>query len=407
MTGAFSVFANGGQRVPPVAILKITDYAGNLITEYKPQPGEQVIRAEHAYLISSILSDNDARAWMFGRNSVLNLSFPVAAKTGTTNDFRDNWTMGYTPDLVTGVWVGNADYTPMVNTTGLTGAAPIWAQFMQFAVPQVTGGNPTPFIRPAGIMDRVVCSLSGTEPSNTCNDQYTEVFASDQPPLPASQDLLRRVNLDVWTQLEASDACKDFSEKQNVLNVTDPWARKWFGGGEGRNWLEVHNLPRKPVYAPERECRADDPHPKIEIALADGQTVTTPVLEVKGTADATGYFESWKLEIGLGAEPAQWVLLNGGNSPVNNGLLNSLDLSNLPNGILTLRLTVTGKYGEVMKSVQLNLSLATPTPPPTATPTETPTLAPSVVPPTDTPTLPPAPTDTPSPTPTPSETATP
>ncbi len=419
MTGAFSVFANGGQRVPPVAILKITDFAGNLIYEYKPQPGEQVIRAEHAYLISSILSDNDSRSWMFGRNSVLNLPFQVAAKTGTTNDFRDNWTLGYTPDLVTGVWVGNADYTPMVNTTGLTGAAPIWSQFMQFAVPQVTGGNPTPFIRPPGIMDRVVCALSGTEPSNTCKDQYTEIFASDQPPLPAGQDLLRRVNLDTWTLLEASNACNEFTDSENVLNVTDPWARKWFETGEGRNWLESHDLPRKPVYAPERECRADDPHPQIEIALPEGQVVTTPTLEVKGTADATGYFESWKLEFGLGAEPAQWVVVNGGNSPVKNDTLYLLDLSAVPNGIVSLRLTVTGKYGEVTKSVHLNLNMPTPTVPPTAFPTDTltapPTDHPTIPPPpsdtptipppsTETPTLPPVPTDTPSSTPTPSET---
>ena len=96
----------------------------------RPRKGEQIISPEHSYLITSILSDNQARSWMFGSNSVLNLPFPVAAKTGTTNDFRDNWTLGYTPDLVTGVWVGNADYTPMVNTTGVSGAAPIWSQFM-------------------------------------------------------------------------------------------------------------------------------------------------------------------------------------------------------------------------------------------------------------------------------------
>ncbi len=83
MTGAFSVFANGGRRIPPVAILRIVDHTGEVVYEYQPQPGEQVIRAEHAYLISSILSDNEARSWMFGRNSALNLSFPVAAKTGT------------------------------------------------------------------------------------------------------------------------------------------------------------------------------------------------------------------------------------------------------------------------------------------------------------------------------------
>ncbi|MBI5297394.1 MAG: transglycosylase domain-containing protein [Chloroflexi bacterium] len=397
MTGAFSVFANGGQRVPPVAILKITDYAGNPIYEYKPEPGEQALRAEHAYLISSILSDNESRSWMFGRNSVLSLPFPAAAKTGTTNDFRDNWTMGYTPDLVTGVWIGNADYTPMVNTTGLTGAAPIWSQFMTFAVPYITNNNPSPFVRPPGVVDYVVCALSGTQPSNTCKQQYSEVFASDQLPLPAGQDLLRRINLDTWTLLEASEACKDFTESENVLNVTDPWARRWLDGGEGRDWLENHNLPRNPLYAPERECRADDPHPEINLALEDGQVITSPILEIKGTADATGYFESWRLEIGLGADPNNWVVLNGGGSPVRNGLLHMVDLSSLENGIVTLRLTVTGKYGEVTKSVRLNLNMPTPTVPPTLTPTTTPTPPPTDTPPPPSTDVPP-PTDTPPPT---------
>ena len=147
--------------------------------------------------------------------------------------------------------------------------------------------------------------------------------------------------------------------------------------------------------------------------------VTTPTLEVKGTADATGYFESWKLEFGLGAEPAQWVVVNGGNSPVKNDTLYLLDLSAVPNGIVSLRLTVTGKYGEVTKSVHLNLNMPTPTVPPTAFPTDTltapPTDHPTIPPPpsdtptipppsTETPTLPPVPTDTPSSTPTPSET---
>ena len=196
-------------------------------TNISQQAGEQVIRPEHAYLISSILSDNNARSLMFGPNSPLNLSFPVAAKTGTTNDIRDNWTLGYTPDLVTGVWIGNADYTPMVNTSGLSGAAPIWSQFMEFAVPYLTNGVPTPFIRPTGIMDKVVCSLSGTEPSNSCGNQYTEVFAFDQPPLPPGQDLVRRVKIDLWTGLEASDACKGPSDEELVLNVKDKWAREW------------------------------------------------------------------------------------------------------------------------------------------------------------------------------------
>ena len=176
---------------------------------------------------------------MFGRNSLLNLPFQVAAKTGTTNDFRDNWTLGYTPDLVTGVWVGNADYTPMVNTTGLTGAAPIWSSFMQYAVPVVSGGAPTPFSIPPGIVEKAICSVSGTEPSQWCKSgQRNEYFASDQPPLPASQDLLRRVNIDTWTGLIAGEACKDFVKDELVMNVSDKSARQWLKSGQGKDWLE-------------------------------------------------------------------------------------------------------------------------------------------------------------------------
>ncbi len=212
MTGMFSVFANSGVRVPPVSIWKIVDYQGNVVYQYTPPQGEQAISPEHAYLITSILSDNQARAPMFGTNSVLNLPFPVAAKTGTTNDFRDNWTLGYTPDLVTGVWVGNADYTPMVNTTGVTGAAPIWSQFMQYAVPYETNGQPSWFTRPAGIVEETICAESGALPSQWCKGgTRTEIFESDKLPLSAGQDLRRSVSLDTWTGLESSPNCNDYT----------------------------------------------------------------------------------------------------------------------------------------------------------------------------------------------------
>ncbi|KUK90542.1 MAG: penicillin-binding protein, partial [Marinimicrobia bacterium 46_43] len=120
LTGAYATLANMGRKIPSVAITKIVDHTGNIVYEYETPPGDQVVRAEHAYLISSILSDKSARVPMFGTNPVINLDFQAAVKTGTTNDFRDNWTVGYTPDLVVGTWVGNTDYTPMVNTTGLT-----------------------------------------------------------------------------------------------------------------------------------------------------------------------------------------------------------------------------------------------------------------------------------------------
>ncbi len=401
MTSAYSVFANGGQRMPPVAILKITDFAGNIIYEYKPLAGEQVIRAEHAYLISSILSDNNARSLMFGSNSLLNLSFQVAAKTGTTNDIRDNWTMGYTPDLVSGVWIGNADYTPMVNSSGLSGAAPIWAQFMEFAVPYLTNGSPTPFNRPAGIVDKIVCKLSGTEPSNMCGSQYTEIFAFDQLPLPAGFDLVRRIKIDLWTGTQASDVCKGPNEQAIVLNVSDKWARDWLETGAGRDWLEKNDLPLNPHFAPDKECGANDPQPIIEIKLNDAETITSAMLDIKGSAAAQDGFKKWKLEYGVGHAPATWSVLIESNVAVENGTLYLWNLSNVPNGVITLRLTLIGDKTEVEKHVTFNLSLPTPTVPP-ATPTLTVTPVP-IIPPTQTS----APTDTPTETPTETPTQTP
>lgn len=131
LTDAFHTLANYGRHVRPQAVLKVT---GALAANYGPTsnlPGEQVLKESTAYLVTSILSDNRARLPEFGENSPLRLSRPAAAKTGTTTDFRDNWTMGYTRYLVTGVWAGNSDGRPMVDASGVTGAAPIWNAFME------------------------------------------------------------------------------------------------------------------------------------------------------------------------------------------------------------------------------------------------------------------------------------
>jgi membrane peptidoglycan carboxypeptidase len=405
MTSAFSVFANGGKKVPPVAILKIVDFEGNVIDEYQPPEGEQVIRPEHAFLISSILSDNDARSPMFGRNSVLNLPFQVAAKTGTTNDFRDNWTLGYTPDLVTGVWIGNADYTPMVNTTGLSGAAPIWSQFMQYAVPRVTSNNPTPFYIPQGIVETIICNMSGTEPSQWCRGgQRTEFFANNQAPLPRSQDLLRQSEIDTWTGLFASDACQDFTKEEMLMNVKDEWARKWFKTGDGHAWLEANDMPRNPSYTPDRECKADDPHPILEFTnLDDNETVSDSPLDIKAIINTTaGDFTNWRLEYGKGNDPSEWNLLaEGTNKFEQPGIVHKWDLENLGEDRVTLRLLLRrGEDFFAERRIILIIDLPEPTPEPTLTPTVTP------IPPTDMPTnTPPPPTDTlPPPTETPTAT---
>lgn len=141
-TAAYGVFANGGTYHEPVSILKVTDAQGNVLDEWKAEEhaGEQVIDRNIAAMTSNVLSDNAARAYVFGANNYLTLgSRPAAAKTGTTNDYNDAWTMGYTPSLVAGVWVGNTDGTEMRRSAdGSKVAAPIWNEFMRNALEGTT-----------------------------------------------------------------------------------------------------------------------------------------------------------------------------------------------------------------------------------------------------------------------------
>jgi len=137
---AYSVFAREGLINPIAAILKIEDKNGKVIEEFKKPEEKRVLDPKVARMVNGILSDNSARAYIFGENNWLTLgSKPIAAKTGTTNDYHDAWTMGYTPSIVTGVWVGNSDNTAMKRgADGSVVAAPIWHDFMQ----KVLGDTP-------------------------------------------------------------------------------------------------------------------------------------------------------------------------------------------------------------------------------------------------------------------------
>ncbi len=397
MTGAYAVMANGGVRVPPVAITKILDHNGELVYEYTPPTGEQVISPEHAFLMSSILSDNDARSWMFGPNSYLHLPFPAAAKTGTSNDYRDNWTMGYTPGLAVGVWVGNADYTPMNNTTGLSGAAPIWSEFMQLAVPKLTSAAPSDFMPPQNIITEVICSISGTIPSNSCKSgKRSEYFAADQPPLPSGMDLWRKIQLDTWTGLEASNACDEFTKEVGVMRVDDEWGRKWLQTKDGKNWLESHDYSKNVEFAPERECRENDSHPDLRFTnLNDGQIISEGSLSIEGIVTATDNFGKWTLEYGVGDNPGAWEKLveNSNAEHKKSEELYLWDMEEVPNGVVSLRLTLNADKGTgyAERVIRVTLNVPTPTPTATLTPTSTATPLPS-----STPTLTPLPTFTPT-----------
>ena len=126
---AYGVFANGGLKQPLVSILEVDDSKGNVLYKYSPPQPQRIFSQEVSFLISHILLDNIARSLEFGPYSQLVVANhpSVSVKTGTTNDIRDNWTVGYTPSFVVGVWVGNNDNSPMSKVaSGITGAAPIW-----------------------------------------------------------------------------------------------------------------------------------------------------------------------------------------------------------------------------------------------------------------------------------------
>jgi 1A family penicillin-binding protein len=177
MATAFGVFANRGVKVPLHAILKVEDSSGKVLEEYKPEDGvrtgEKVLSEETAFLISHILSDNNARSNAFGTSSVLNVpGKTVSVKTGTTNNLRDNWTIGYTPTLLVATWVGNNDNSPMSYVaSGVTGASPIWQKIMKYALKDIK----TPGLeKPDSIVGASVCSNSGTlpTPEQPCETRY-------------------------------------------------------------------------------------------------------------------------------------------------------------------------------------------------------------------------------------------
>lgn len=132
MTSAYGTFATGGSAIPPSSILKITDSSGKIIEENKPSP-RKVLNSDVAEMISDILSDNEARSPAFGSNSALNIP-GVSVKTGTTQDYKDGWTVGYNSSLAVGVWSGNNNNASMINGPGVVVAAPIWREFFNYAL---------------------------------------------------------------------------------------------------------------------------------------------------------------------------------------------------------------------------------------------------------------------------------
>jgi penicillin-binding protein 1C len=176
---AYAALAREGIYRADRSILRLVGKDGRMREDAPPEPPRRVFSAVSAYIITSILSDRDARIPSFGYLSPLNLPFAAAAKTGTSKDFRDNWTIGYTPAVTVGVWAGDFSGKPMQNVSGITGAGPLFRDIIQLAV----ADRPSePFAEPAGIVRAEICPLSGLKPGPRCTGVIREVFAAGTEP---------------------------------------------------------------------------------------------------------------------------------------------------------------------------------------------------------------------------------
>ena len=236
LTAAYAAFASGGRRVEPFGVLEVRDARGYLRYRAPMAPGPQVLDPRVAYLITDILSDERARAPAFGTGSVLNLSRPAAVKTGTSSDWRDNWTVGYVPQLVTGVWVGNADGRPMRDVSGVEGAGPIWHDFMERAL----RGQPViPFAEPPGLERVRVCVPSGLLPTDLCPRTREELFIAGTAPT-EPDNWYRRFRIDRATGLPAGPDTPPERVEERVYIV--PPAEVW-------EWARANGWPLPPEAA--------------------------------------------------------------------------------------------------------------------------------------------------------------
>jgi penicillin-binding protein 1C len=222
MATAFSSLANLGIRQDTWAIKKVTDQKNKVLFEKKEEEGPRVLSMETAYLISHILLDNNARQAAFGPSSFLVVkNHPeVSVKTGTTNDRRDNWTIGYNPSRLVAVWVGNNDNTPMSYVaSGITGASPIWNKIMTYALKDQKQEWQ---LKPEGVIGASVCQLSGKlpNPDSPCQTRF-EYFIEGTVPS-ETENLKAGVEIDKTTGGLANDKTppenKEFQEKSVVFD---------------------------------------------------------------------------------------------------------------------------------------------------------------------------------------------
>jgi 1A family penicillin-binding protein len=328
LTNVYNTIRNGGRMREPIAILKVTNSRGQVLENATPAPGRQVLGAhgeQIAYLLTDILSDNVARWYMFGRGNVMELpdGRPAAVKTGTSNEWRDSWAIGYTPDVTVGVWVGNSDGSPMQEVAGANGAGVIWRAIMSL----YHQGRPIQqFARPPGIVEATICADTGALAGEACPNRITERFVAGTEPKAADVFFKKvRVGGD-GTCLAASYTPPD--QVREVTFIVYP--------AEFHDWAVAVGIPQPPT----DYCPPPQTEPEAAVALitqpAASAMITTTQVFIRGTARG-----AYVLEFGAGRIPETWQPITRGVGGVADGILGVWRTDGLPPGEYTLRLRVT------------------------------------------------------------------
>lgn len=299
LTSAYGAFMNGGHRVTPIAILKVEDQDGKTLEEVKKfDEGKRVLSEEDAFLIADILSDNQARSAIFGTNSLLNVP-GVAVKTGTTNDKRDNWTIGGNSNAVVGVWVGNNDNSAMTRVaSGVSGASPIWREIMLKAL---EGKPKVSFEPPKDIVTVTVDKVSGYK-SHDGFEERVEFFKKGTEP---GEDTVH-VKLKVCPSegklaTPSQVAANQYEEREYfVFKEEDPT-----GGIDGENmwqrgileWISTENNDK---YNPPTDYCSGGNLAPLNVEFSDPKDRTSDLpnkFTIKFRVDAINKIELTELEI--------------------------------------------------------------------------------------------------------------
>lgn len=253
---AYSSFANLGLKVEPIAILKVEDRDGKTLFEHRHVDGRKVLDNRVAFLINDVLSDNQARLLTFGSNSLLNMgNRDIAVKTGTTNDRRDNWAIGWSTNAIVGVWVGNNDNSPMTNVaSGVSGASPIWRRIQLLMWEKSPGDS---FDPPQGVDTIFVDSVSGYPEHDEFPSKSEYVIAGSLPPLPDPIHTKLKLCRDQKKLATLGQIASDNYEEKEffIFKENDPFAgpddpNQWQQGIDA--WLETQADER--YHPPTEEC---------------------------------------------------------------------------------------------------------------------------------------------------------